>query len=162
LVQRLLTIGVYGFDEAGFFAAIERAGIDTFCDIRSRRGVRGARYAFANSTRLQAACRQRGIRYVHIKQLAPTAAVRGAQAAADAAAGIRKRDRTRLSDAFIQAYNAECLEGLDPGSVLAELGPDARAIVLFCVEGEPAVCHRSLAARRLAQHLGTSVEDLRP
>ena len=38
----LLTIGVYGFDPGGFFGALSAAGVDTFCDVRSRRGVRGS------------------------------------------------------------------------------------------------------------------------
>ncbi|MFN2179799.1 MAG: hypothetical protein ACK2UV_09955, partial [Candidatus Promineifilaceae bacterium] len=49
----IVTIGVYGFDETTFFQALKDAGVDTFCDIRRRRGVRGSRYAFANSKRLQ-------------------------------------------------------------------------------------------------------------
>ena len=51
---RILTIGVYGYSEEAFFQALQVAGVDAFCDIRSRRGVRGATYAFANSKRLQA------------------------------------------------------------------------------------------------------------
>ena len=51
--MKFVTIGVYGSDEATFFEALQRAGVDTFCDIRWRRGVRGAKYAFANSARLQ-------------------------------------------------------------------------------------------------------------
>ena len=50
---KLVTIGVYGFDEASFFAALQTAGVDTLCDMRQRRGVRGADYAFVNSKRLQ-------------------------------------------------------------------------------------------------------------
>ena len=46
---KIVTIGVYGFDESGFFDALCQAEVDTFCDIRSRRGLRGATYAFANS-----------------------------------------------------------------------------------------------------------------
>ena len=47
-----VTIGVYGFDESSFFQTLQNAGVDTFCDLRARRGVRGAAYAFANGERL--------------------------------------------------------------------------------------------------------------
>ena len=43
---KLFTIGVYGFSETEFFDALEEAGIDTFIDIRYRRGVRGSLYAY--------------------------------------------------------------------------------------------------------------------
>ena len=33
----LFTIGVYGWEPERFFAALQAAGIDTFCDIRARR-----------------------------------------------------------------------------------------------------------------------------
>ena len=38
----LVTIGVYGSDEAGFFFALQQAGVVSFGDIRARRGVRCA------------------------------------------------------------------------------------------------------------------------
>ena len=69
---KIVTIGVYGFDELGFFDALCKAGVDTFCDIRSRRGVRGATYAFANSKRLQARLSELGIQYIYRKDLGPT------------------------------------------------------------------------------------------
>jgi hypothetical protein len=80
---KIVTIGVYGFDEDSFFEALCKAKVDTFCDIRSRRGVRGSTYAFANSLRLQTRLAELGIRYLYRKDLAPTQAVRDRQAAAD-------------------------------------------------------------------------------
>ena len=107
---KIVTIGVYGFDEDSFFEALCKARVDTFCDIRSRRGVRGATYAFANSLRLQARLAELGIRYLYRKDLAPTQAVRDRQAAADKATKTAKRQRTALGEAFITAYHAECLQ----------------------------------------------------
>ena len=49
---KIVTIGVYGFDETGFFRALQDAEVDTFCDIRDRRGVRGATYAFEKGSDL--------------------------------------------------------------------------------------------------------------
>ena len=72
---KIVTIGVYGFDEAGFFRALQEARVDTFCDIRDRRGVRGSTYAFVNSQRLQTRLTNLGICYLHRKDLAPSKAV---------------------------------------------------------------------------------------
>lgn len=159
---KIITIGVYGFDEEGFFASLQAANVDTFCDIRNRRGVRGATYAFANSVRLQARLAELGIRYLHCKALAPPKAVRDKQAAADKADKVAKRERVTLSEAFIEAYHAECLAHFEPQSLLDALESDAQVVALFCVEREPAACHRSLVADKLAKELGLEVEDIVP
>ena len=159
---KIVTIGVYGFDESTFFDALRKAEVDTFCDIRSRRGVRGATYAFANSTRLQARLAEMGIRYIHRKDLGPTKTVREKQAVADKATKTAKRKRTALSEAFIDAYHTECLAAFEPQSLLDELEADARVIALFCVETAPEACHRSLVADKLAAELKLDVEDILP
>ena len=159
---KIVTIGVYGFDEAKFFEALCKAEVDTFCDIRSRRGVRGATYAFANSTRLQARLGELGIRYIHRKDLGPTKVVRAKQAAADKATKITKRKRTALGEAFIEAYHTECLAEFEPKSLLDELESDAKVVALFCVETAPEACHRSLVADKLAKTLNLEVEDILP
>jgi uncharacterized protein (DUF488 family) len=158
----LLTIGVYGSDEASFFAALQQAGVDTFVDIRARRGVRGAAYAFANSQRLQAHLAGLGIRYVHRPDLAPGAETRAQQFTADKASKTAKRQRTVLDPAFAAAYRRERLAGFDSRQFMADLGPDAHVVALFCVEREPAACHRSLLATRLQRDLGVPVEHLIP
>src|SRR4029079_2390580 len=70
-VERVVTIGAYGFTAERFFAALREAGVDTFLDIRQRRGVRGAEYAFANHGRLTASLEGMGIRYLHERGWAP-------------------------------------------------------------------------------------------
>ena len=159
---KIVTIGVYGFDEAGFFNALCNAEIDTFCDIRNRRGVRGATYAFANSKRLQARLSELGIRYIYRKDLGPTKAVREKQAAVDKAMKTAKRKRTELGEAFIEAYHTECLDAFDPQSLLDELESDAKVVALFCVETAPEACHRSLVADKLAKTFNLEVEDILP
>jgi len=160
--MKLVTIGVYGFDQHSFFEALSAAGVDVFCDIRQRRGLRGAAYAFANSQRLQRRLAELGIRYLYRRDLAPTAAVRARQAEADKALKVAKRQRRVLGEAFVQDYRAEVLANFDPQSLLDEAGPDAQVLALFCVEREPAACHRSLVADRLRWDLGLEVEHLRP
>jgi uncharacterized protein (DUF488 family) len=159
---KLVTIGVYGFDEASFFAALQEAGVDVFCDIRRRRGVRGSAYAFANSQRLQQRLAEMDIRYLHRRDLAPTTAVRQRQKDADALAATAKRKRSTLDAAFISAYEEEILAEFDVQALLDELGKDARAVAFFCVEREPAACHRSLVAEKLHQELGLEVVHLLP
>jgi uncharacterized protein (DUF488 family) len=162
MTPRIVTIGVYGWDEESFFQALVRAGVDLFCDLRARRGVRGSEYAFANSARLQARLAGLGMSYLHCKELAPSDETRTAQYAVDRAAKVAKRQRPVLSPAFADAYRRERLEGFDSAAFVEALGPDVRAAALFCVEREPAACHRSLLAARLEQDLGVEVMHLLP
>src|SRR5436190_24167163 len=105
----VLTIGAFGWSEAGFFDALVEARVGLFCDIRRRRGVRGAEYAFVNSARLQGRLEELGIPYVHRLDLAPSEEVRRVQAEVDAGEGIAKRARSALGEAFVAAYTAEHL-----------------------------------------------------
>lgn len=157
-----ITIGAYGCDAERFFAALAAAGVDTFCDVRARRGVRGREYAFANSQRLQVRLAELGIRYLHRPDLAPSSETRAAQHAADAAEHTAKRQRGILGPAFVDAYRRERLAGFDSAAFLADLGPEARVVALFCVEREPAACHRGLLADRLARDLDVAVRHLLP
>jgi uncharacterized protein (DUF488 family) len=156
--MKLVTIGVYGFSEAAFFQALQTAGVDTFCDIRWRRGVRGSDYIFANSTRLQKRLAELGIRYLHLREVAPSPALRRRQTEADKVAGVAKRKRAALGEVFIAAYRQEQLAGFDSRQFVKKLGPEAQTVALFCVESEPAACHRTLLAERLQQDLGSEIE----
>ncbi len=160
--MKLVTIGVYGFSEAAFFEALQNAKVDTFCDIRWRRGVRGSEYAFVNRQRLQTRLGELGIRYVYRREVAPNPALRKRQFEADEALHTTKRKRTVLGELFIEGYQKECLALLDTRKFIECLGPDAKIVALFCVEGEPNACHRSLLAERLQKDLGLEVVHLRP
>ena len=158
----LVTIGAFGYDAETFFEALQKANVDTFCDIRQRRGVRGAKYAFVNSKRLQQRLGELGIRYVHIKELAPTKEVRAAQKKADKAAQVAKRERKKLSPAFVEAYKCECLSSIEPADVVSQIPPDAQRAALFCVEEQPEACHRSIAASWLSASEDIPVNHLVP
>ena len=159
---KLVTIGVYGFDEAGFFSALLKAGVDTFVDIRYRRGMRGSKYAFANSAALRRKLNALGIRYLHVKDLGAPPELRQVQNLADQAEGVLKRERATLSPAFIRAYEEKVLSRFDPEVFLNQLPPESATLALFCVEGAPAACHRSLVAGYLSKHYGFQVEDIVP
>lgn len=161
-MNKIVTIGVYGYDAESFFAALQRAGVATLCDIRRRRGVRGSEYAFANRARLEARLAALGIRYVHRLDLAPSKELRQGQYAADAAEGVTKRQRETLSPAFVEGYRRACLAAFDSHRFAADLGEDAGVVALLCVERAPAACHRALVAARLAADLRVEVEDLLP
>lgn len=162
MTPEVVTIGVYGWLEELFFRALVEATVDTFCDIRARRGVRGSEYTFANSRRLQARLADLGIRYIHRKDLAPSPAARAGQQFADSATRTPKRLRATLGPAFVDAYRRERLSGFDSAAFVAELGPQAQVVALFCVEREPSACHRSLLAERLVQDLGIRVTHMTP
>jgi uncharacterized protein (DUF488 family) len=166
MTLRVVTIGVYGFGEAAFFHALRKVNVDTFCDIRQRRGVRGAAYTFANSQRLQARLADLGIRYIHRKDLAPSKAVRSVQDKADKASKTAKRQRTALSPQFAEAYRKEFLSGFDSARFISELssetGVQIEVVALFCVEREPQACHRSLLAEHLQKELNVEVEHIVP
>jgi hypothetical protein len=157
---KIITLGVYGSTEAGFFAALQSAGVDTFCDIRLRRGVRGREYAFVNHRRLEARLNELGIRYLYFKELAPSLSLRERQKAADKVERIAKRQRTELSELFVTGYREECLLAFDSRKFLEQLGPLARVVALFCVERAPAACHRLLLSERLQNDLGLGVVHL--
>jgi uncharacterized protein (DUF488 family) len=68
--MKIYTLGVYGTKEAEFFRKLLDNGVDVFCDIRARRAVRGADYAFANAARLEAKLGKLKIAYLPAKELA--------------------------------------------------------------------------------------------
>jgi uncharacterized protein (DUF488 family) len=160
-VAGLATIGVYGFDLPSFLSALRGAGVRAVLDVRQRRGVRGAQYAWANSRRLQAALAEAGLEYRHHPELAPTTELREVQYAEDARRGVGKRSREELAPAYVERYTWEILDGADLEPIAAGLASDGRA-ALMCVERHPEACHRSLIAARLASEHGVDVVHLRP
>ena len=153
----LLTIGVYDWDLESFLGALRDGGATLVLDVRQRRGVRGAEYAWANSRRLQDALAGAGIAYEHRKELAPTTELRQLQYAEDAKQGAGKRSRGSLAALYRERYANEILDRADLASLVPEL-PAA----LLCVERDPEACHRSLIAERLAAAYDVDVVHLRP
>lgn len=159
---QIVTIGVYGFTSEQFFHALVTANVEVFCDIRLRRGVRGADYSFANSQRLQRQLAELDIRYEHCKHLAPSLTTRKRQQEADKALGEAKRQRKLLSSTFTESYQQECLAELNIQQFIELVGPQTRIAALCCVEQAPEACHRSLLATHLAEALGIQVRHITP
>lgn len=154
------TIGVYGFAGERFLEELREEEVELLIDVRQRRGVRGAEYAWANSARLQEALAGAGIEYLHRKDLAPTTAMRERQYEEDARRGVGQRTRLQLAPAFRRAYQREILAGADLGALVAAM-PVEGTTALLCVEREPAACHRSILAERLERE-GAAVRHIRP
>jgi uncharacterized protein (DUF488 family) len=156
----IATIGVYDFDLDSFLAALKEAGIELLLDVRQRRGVRGSEYAWANAQRLQAALTGGSIGYTHIKELAPTTAMREAQYREDDRLGEGKRSRTHLSPEYERLYTEQILDPLELEPIVNWIG--SSHATLLCVERDPEACHRSLIAARLQSDFGFRVEHLQP
>lgn len=156
-IPEIYTIGVYGSTEQEFFQKLKDNGIETFCDIRQRRSVRGSEYSFANSNRLQEKLSQLSIQYIYEQGLAPTATIRGIQSKSDKENKIQTRKREQLDDAFQKAYKREVLGRFDLQGFIGELAASgAKKVVLFCLEKSPAACHRSLVSGRIQQLFPTT------
>jgi uncharacterized protein (DUF488 family) len=132
----IYTIGVFGSSEKEYFQKLIDNKIDTFCDIRQRRAVRGAEYAFVNSQRLQDKLAELGIGYIHELGLAPTDAIRNLQKKADAQQKV--------------AYRKQVLSKFDMKKFINDLAEaKAKKVVLFCVEASASACHRSLVTEKI-------------
>jgi len=158
--MEFFTIGVYNSTEQEYFNKLTENCIDTFCDIRQRRGVRGAKYAFVNSNRLQKKLNELDIKYSHIIDLAPTKDIRELQKEADAQQGELKRDRNKLGKVFTIAYKESILSNFSFDNLIDKLDEvGANRVVLFCVEEKPEACHRSIVTDKL-EKLGYKITHL--
>jgi uncharacterized protein (DUF488 family) len=159
--MEFFTIGVYNSTEDEFFGKLTENRIDTFCDIRQRRGVRGAKYSFVNSQRLQAKLGELDIKYGHVLALAPTTEIRDLQKEADAQLGVQKKDRTQLGKIFQIAYKDKVLKSFDLDALLEQLeNAGTEKVVLFCVEEHHRACHRSIVADKIQQKYDLEVTHL--
>jgi uncharacterized protein (DUF488 family) len=158
---RMVTIGAYGFDVESFLQRLRDADVGLLLDVRQRRSVRGTEYAWANSTRLQAALADAGIAYEHHLELAPTTELRRLQYAEDDRQGVGRRSRRELAAEYARRYTTEILDSADLTPVVSALSSSGTA-ALFCVERDPEACHRSLIAQRLADEHRVTIAHLRP
>lgn len=159
--MEFFTIGVYNSTEKEFFDKLIENRIDTFCDIRQRRGVRGSKYSFVNSNRLQQRLNDLNIKYDYLPELAPTTEIREIQKEIDEEKGELKSERTALGKVFVIEYKNRILKNFDFESFFESLERvDANRIVLFCVEEHPEACHRSVVADKLMNSFNYSITHL--
>lgn len=159
--MKLVTIGGYGFTEGSFREQLVAAGVEVFVDIRQRRSMRGARYAFLNARHLERLIAELGIAYLHLRTLAPTDLVRKLQKSADARLGVQKTQRKELALEFRDAYIKQIATAPRALAPTIDLLNAKRTIALFCVERDPNACHRSLVASMLCKEVAAlTVEHL--
>jgi uncharacterized protein (DUF488 family) len=159
--MEFFTIGVYNSTEKEFFDKLTQNNIDTFCDIRQRRGVRGAKYSFVNSNRLQQKLNDLEINYGYIPDLAPTSEIRDLQKEIDEQKGELKRERQELGRVFVIEYKNRILKNFDFDKFFENLDQiGATRIALFCVEEHPEACHRSIVADKLVNNYSYKITHL--
>lgn len=159
--MQFFTIGVYHSTEKQFFDKLLKHKIDTFCDIRQRRGVRGSEYTFVNSNKLQQKLEELGIYYLYVQDLAPTEQIRLIQKHTDEEKGDKQREREEIGPAFAKAYKEGILKDFDYKAFFKVLEDmKASRIVLFCVEEHAEACHRSLIAAELGRKYKMKVQNL--
>lgn len=159
--MEFFTIGVYNSTENEFFDKLTNNSIDTFCDIRQRRGVRGAKYSFVNSNRLQQKLNDLEIKYGYMPNLAPTTQIRELQKEIDLEKGELKSERQELGKVFVIEYKNKILGNFDFEKFFENLeNIGAKQIALFCVEEHPEACHRSIVANKLADVFNYKITNL--
>ncbi len=159
--MEFFTIGVYNSTEKEFFEKLTKNNIDTFCDIRQRRGVRGAKYSFVNSNRLQQKLNELEIKYGYVPELAPTSEIRGLQKEIDLEKGELKRERQELGKVFVIEYKNKILKNFDFETFIEKLDQvGANRVAFFCVEEFPEACHRSIVTDRLTDKYNYKVTHL--
>ncbi len=159
--MEFFTIGVYNSTETNFFKKLIENRIDTFCDIRQRRAVRGSKYSFVNSNKLQAKLAELDVKYGHVINLAPSTEIRELQKLDDFQKGELKRERQVLGQVFTIEYKNKILKKFDFESFIDNLeNIGASRVVLFCVEEKAEACHRSIVSQKLQDQYGFQVHHL--
>lgn len=147
---QFFSIGVFNSTKEEFFGKLVSNDIDTFCDIRQRRGVRGAVYTFVNSKRLQQRLKELNIFYEYVPELAPPPEIRKLQKEKDLADKITNKQRLKLAKAFVKEYKSRILQPFNFEELLDHFEKNHSVrIVFFCVEEYHEACHRSLVTQYL-------------
>ncbi|MBC8006403.1 MAG: DUF488 domain-containing protein [Verrucomicrobia bacterium] len=155
------TIGVFNSTEEEFFEKLTSYRVDTFCDIRQRRGVRGAKYAFVNSKKLQQRLKELNISYEYLPGLAPSTKIRALQKEKDQEEDITNKKRLNLGEAFVNEYKSSILKPFNFEELLGYFEKNNRKrVVFFCVEEHPEACHRALVTQFLNEHYNCPITHL--
>lgn len=134
---RVFTIGYEGADVDRFLTTLKDAGVATLADVRA---VALSRKRGFSKSALRDALEQQGIGYQHFIRLGTPKEGRQAARAGDGA--LMRR-----------IYCDEVLAAEPAQEALRELEALAaeRPICLLCFERDPANCHRTVLAQRLAE-----------
>ncbi|HET6467120.1 MAG TPA: DUF488 domain-containing protein [Geminicoccaceae bacterium] len=147
-MHALMTIGYQEATQEAVLAALAGAGVDLLIDVRA---VAASRRPGFSKRQLAAGAAGSGIGYLHLRGL-------GTPPDGRLAARTGRHDDLRRIYAAHLATPAAGLE-LDQLASIVESG---RRVCLLCYERDPAHCHRSLVADRLAGRLAIEVAHLMP
>ena len=147
-MRTLATIGYQGTTVPDFLAALEEGKVEIVVDIRA---VASSRRPGFSKSALAAHLATRGVDYLHLRGLGTPAEGRAA-----ARAGRHRRMQT-IYNGHLRTAGARA--ELD---ALVELVRSGRRACLLCFEADPAHCHRSIVAGRLARRLPLRVRHLAP
>ncbi len=145
-MTRLFTIGYQGASVEGFIAALKTAGVETLIDVRAVPASRRREFSKRN---LAASLEAAGLTYVHLASLGNPKEGR------DAAKAGRLNGYKRIYTEHLASEPAQ--QALTRAAEIATAAPSC----LMCLEADPAFCHRSMAAARLAEERGFEVETLK-
>jgi uncharacterized protein (DUF488 family) len=142
----IFTAGYERLSIDGFLDILVRSGIELLIDVRSNPVSR--RYGFHKS-RLMRLSEKVGIDYSHFPEL-----------------GIHYEKRQRVrnqndADVLFEEYERSTLVDELDAIHRVSLLVSSRPSVLVCLEADPARCHRSRLAKRIAGLTGLSISDLR-
>lgn len=142
--RTVFTIGYAGSTLTPFLETLKEAGVEELVDVRA---VPASRNRAFSKTALAIALEEAGIAYRHMRDLGTPKAGREA---------AKRGDR----DTFHRIYKDQLAtpEAQDALAALSALAAE-KTVCLMCMESDPAVCHRTVLAARLA---GFRVEHLRP
>jgi len=139
---QLFTIGYEGRDLATFLDCLEANAIDCLVDVRE---IAFSRKKGFSKTALSAALEDRGIQYVHAKELgSPTPLRKALKAGGDYGVffqGMEQHLATQqdtIERVYAQVQQMRCC--------------------LMCYEGLAAMCHRKVVARKIKERDGNGME----
>lgn len=139
---QLFTIGYEGANLAAFLACLERNAVECLLDIRE---IPFSRKRGFSKTPLSRALEERGIRYVHFKELGSPGSV---------------REELKLSRDYgkffreIEKYLATQAEGIE--RAYGYVG--RMTCCLMCYEKLAAMCHRKIVASKIKERDGKGLE----
>ena len=147
-MQSLATIGYQGATPDGFRSALELAGIELLVDIRA---VASSRRPGFSKTKLAANVEEAGIAYLHLRALGTPADGRAA-ARAGKHAEMRAIFLAHMKSPEAQAALAD----------LTDIVRGGKHVCVLCFEADPAHCHRTIVAEKLAERLPVDIVHLFP
>lgn len=141
----LFTVGYENDTQPAVIGRLRDAGVKVVIDVRA---VASSRKAGFSKSLLASTLAEAGIDYVHLRQLGTPKPGR------DAARAGRVDEMHEIFERHMQQPESEA-ELARAGAIASE-----RPAALLCYEADPAGCHRSILAKRLADSDGFTVRNL--